>query len=75
MATTTFSFTLEQAALARVVTAVCENNGYQALINGVPNPETQNQFAKRMTYEWWKAQVIAKQLRDDAASSSDITGT
>jgi hypothetical protein len=46
------------AALTRAVDAICALYGYQTLINGNPNPETRNNFAKRIVAEWVKAQVV-----------------
>lgn len=45
------------SALTRLVDAICANHGYQAIINGSPNPETKNQYAKRMFAKWGKGQV------------------
>lgn len=45
--------------LTRAVDATCAKFNYQTLINGVANPETRNQFAKRMvalTVKGWIAE-------------------
>lgn len=44
----TITFTLSAEHLTRLVDAICETHGYEATINGQPNPETKNAFAKRM---------------------------
>lgn len=45
------------AALTRAVDALCALNNYQATIDGSPNPETRNQFGKRMLAQWVKSEV------------------
>lgn len=67
------------AALTRAVDAVCANHGYQATIDGSPNPETRNQFAKRMLANWVKSQVVlyetslaANQARVTAQASAEL---
>jgi len=74
MAVVQITFNLEGAVATKLVDAICANHGYQATIGGSPNPETANQFAKRMTYDWWKSQVIAAQQRA-ASAAEDITGS
>lgn len=50
--------------LTRAVAATCAKFGYQPLINGEANPESQNQFAKRMvavTVKGWMAEYEGEQ--------------
>lgn len=47
------------SALVRTVDALCGFNNYQATIDGVANPESRNQFAKRMVAIWLKQQVAS----------------
>lgn len=67
------------SALTRVVDALCANFGYQTTIDGSPNPETRNQFAKRMNAQWLKGQVIlyetslaANEARVTAQASAEL---
>lgn len=67
------------AAVTRAVDAVCSNNGYQATIDGQPNPETKNQFAKRMLAAWVRSQVVryeseiaTKEARETATASAEL---
>lgn len=65
MATVTLS--IPDAALPRVIAAFVGRYNWPTTIDGVPNPETQAQFAKRMVAEfirhtvrdWELGQVIA----------------
>lgn len=66
------------AALTRAVDALCALNGYQTLIGGNPNPETKNNFAKRMLAVWLKARIVeyesglaAEAARATATASAD----
>lgn len=51
--------------------AICGRNGYQATIldasnNVIPNPETKQAFAMRMTREWWASETEAWELQQQA---------
>jgi len=50
----TISITINNAQLATVVDAMASVNNYQDLINGLPNPESKNDFARRMLVEYVK---------------------
>jgi len=67
----TLSWTLDNAKAARVVAAFCAAYGYQTEIDGAPNPETPQQFTKRMIGEYMRSTVVAyeKKQRVDAAAS------
>lgn len=64
------TLTIPDADMPRVVNAICLVNDYQDTINGVPNPETKNQFAKRMLILEIKIWVRDAELR---VSRQDIT--
>lgn len=49
------SFTVNN--LNRTVDALCSNFGYQDIINGQPNPQTKNAFAKQQLIQWIKQRV------------------
>lgn len=66
----TITFTIPDAKLNAQVDAVCKDNAYQATINGVSNPETKSQFARRILKERWMGMVVSgrrKQAEEDAA--------
>lgn len=68
------TMTLPDAALPRVVTAICARFGYRdTLPDGSANPETRGQFAMRMMREqlknWVKEYEIAT-ARDNAAAAA-----
>lgn len=84
----TISITIADADLARVVSDICGFNGYQAQIPqpvGPPidNPETQNQFARRMvlttirswcvSYESQQAALVAAASATNSANQLGIT--
>ena len=75
-----FSVNIDDADVARVITAVCGNYGYQPEINNpdwnpslpvdpetnperIPNPETQSQFANRMTRDYLMSNTVAYELK------------
>lgn len=78
--------TIPDAQITRVVTDICGLFGYQATFTDItgavtPNPETPNQFAKRMVVEtvksWVKTyemQQAAAQANTTAAASADQVG-
>lgn len=45
------------AALTRIITAVTSNNGYSAIINGTPNPQTTAEFTRQWLITQLKLQV------------------
>lgn len=62
------------AATARVVTAICTAYGYQATINGSPNPQTQAEFVK----QWIITQVknaVTQYEANTAAAAAAATST
>ena len=70
----TLTITMTDAQGARAVTAICARHGYQATIDGQPNPETAGQFAKRQMIEWVKTQVKIYEAEQSAANN-DINPT
>lgn len=67
--------TIADSQTARVINALSTQTGYQPFdINGVPNPETRAQFAKRMIINWIKSQVRSQELQD-AIKQIPITDT
>lgn len=73
----TIEITIPTSHMTRVVDAIADNHNYQALIDGELNPETRNQFAKRMAAEWVKANLVSHEARlaADAARDASITDT
>lgn len=63
------SITIADAQATRVIDGICTRHDYQPTINGVPNPETKNQFAKRMLIQDIKLMVRDSEL---ATSRQDI---
>lgn len=56
------TFTIPDAQATRVINGIAENENYQASIfdanrNKIPNPETKQQFAKRILIEMIKIMV------------------
>lgn len=70
----TLTITLTDAQGARAIAAICARHGYQATIDGQPNPETQAQFAKRMLIEWVKVNVTTYEAEQSVANN-DINPT
>jgi hypothetical protein len=74
-----FTFNINAHAV-RQRDAICGRNGYTATLpdpnnpgETIPNPETKEQFAKRMTREWWQSETRAWELRlAEEASSAAI---
>lgn len=72
------NITIADADLSRVVTDVCGFWGYQAVLtdmlgNQTPNPETPNQFARRMviqTVKGWCKTYEQQQAATTAATSA-----
>lgn len=62
---TALTITIPDAVAARVIDGICGELGYQATINGQPNPQTKAQFAKaalvlyakRLVQQWEAAQA------------------
>lgn len=59
----TLSITIDNTHAARVNDAIAAHYGYQATIDGSPNPETKTQFVRRMVI-----QMIKEKVRDYEAS-------
>lgn len=57
---------------ARVRDAFCVAQGYQATVNGSPNPETKVQFIQRRTKEWFKRQVQIGEAKTASESAGQI---
>jgi len=57
------------ADLNRAVNAICLKFNYVEIINGSANPETKNQFAKRMVAQWIKS-VVADFDADQAGTTA-----
>jgi len=78
------TITIPDPVVTRVLTAICANHGYQATIDGSPNPETKAQAVKRYVKEWAMAHVEAYEAKEAAeearlaaiaAAKNDITIT
>jgi hypothetical protein len=69
----TISLTLSDKALGELVDALCEFYGYQAEIDGQPNPEARAHFARRMLLNWMKEHVLRyrRRMAEIAASGED----
>lgn len=68
------TITIPSTKLDRVVNGICGHYGYQAEINGEPNPESKVQFAKRMLVSYVKDCVMTYEIREaNTASSESIT--
>lgn len=77
----TIQITIPDAQLTRVVNAFTDSFFYApTILDGqgvaIPNPETRNQFAKRMVAQWVKEIVIAREalVAADTARQAAITG-
>lgn len=57
------TLTVPDADMPRVVDAICITHDYVDTINGLPNPETRGQFAKRMLIQMIKIWVRDAELR------------
>ncbi len=61
------TFTIPDAKATRIIDGICGNLNYQTTIQAdnkdIPNPETKNQFAKRMIIQLMKDHVIAYERR------------
>jgi hypothetical protein len=72
-----FSVNIDDADVGRVISAMCANYGYEAEIDNpnwnpsdpetnpqrISNPETQSQFANRMTRDYLMSNTVAYELR------------
>ena len=58
--------------LTRVVNGFCSNYGYQDTIDGIPNPETKQQFLKRKIIEFVKEAARNTEM-NAAANAASIT--
>ena len=66
----------------RIVNAIATTFGWPALVDGLPNPETKQAFAKRMVISWIKshvrdqeAAVASKAAFDTAAADVETNVT
>ena len=70
----TISITIPDNQLARVVEGIALACGYQETIDGQPNPQTKNQFARARVAQWVKDTVRRAELRAaEAAAAEGIT--
>ena len=73
MASQVISFTVTTSTAQQLtdgLNSFVYQNGYQDLLpNGDPNPETKLVFAKRITYEFWRASIKAYNSKTAAASA------
>jgi hypothetical protein len=74
------SITIPDAALNRVITAICAQNNYQDIILGpafteIPNPETKAAFAKRMIINVVKDQVKSYEVRQAGLTAAATVET
>lgn len=73
------TFTIKDTQLQRVMDGICYDNGYQATITNTdgttsPNPETKQQFVKRIIIERVKGMVKGGELKKkEAAITLDQT--
>ncbi len=58
MATTPITLNIDNTLLPTAVSALCWKGGYQATINGQPNPQTTAQFAKQQLGTYVKNAVV-----------------
>ena len=69
------SFMVPDALLARIVSGLCQRNGYQETItdgegNPVPNPVTKGQFAKRIVADWLIEQTVVAETEAEQEQAS-----
>ena len=71
------TITIPDVVMPRVVVGLCGQGNYQAVIDGVPNPETKGQFAKRYVLEWIRREVVGWESRvaQDVARESAVAQT
>lgn len=68
-----FIITIPNDQVTRVVNGMALTHGYQDTLNdGSPNPETKNQFAKRMLRKFVKSSVITAEAIQAADIARDI---
>ncbi len=58
----TISLTLSASDLTRAVDALGTRWGYQATIDGQPNPQTKGEFVRLRIGQWIKGEVHAHEL-------------
>lgn len=68
----TITFTLSGADLARAVDALGTRWGYQAIIDGQPNPQSQGEFVRQRIARWIRQEVHAHEL---ATAQAAVTVT
>lgn len=66
------SITIPDAVAARVNNAFADAYGYQATINGQPNPQTKAQFAKARVIDFIRA-VVRGQESNVASEAARVT--
>jgi hypothetical protein len=66
----TISFEMSAEHLTRLVNALCESHGYQATIDGQPNPETKAVFAKKIAANILRN--IVRQWENDKARQEAV---
>ena len=72
MAVITFTFDTGAVDPQSIVAAVCVAHGYDALIQGQPNPETPAQFARRKVKEFIISAVRARDRQAVLDTVKDI---
>ncbi|MDO8614612.1 MAG: hypothetical protein Q7T33_02610 [Dehalococcoidia bacterium] len=65
--------TIPDAQAVRVRDAVCTHYGYQATINGAPNPETKAQFVSRKVREFLVSIVRGEEVKAAVNTTSATT--
>lgn len=70
----TLTLTIPNPIAARVQTAICTKYGYQATIDGLPNPQTQADFVKEWLIKQLKAAVKEHESNTAASAASIAAG-
>jgi hypothetical protein len=74
----TISFEMSAEHLTRLVNALSEAHGYQATIDGQPNPETKAAFAKKVAASILRGEVLSyetQKARQAVSAVADLTIT
>ncbi len=71
MATLTFTFDTGAVPLNRILDAFATAYSYQSIIDGVPNPETKAQFARRMVMEYIRDVVQGQEVNTATKIAKD----
>jgi hypothetical protein len=85
-----FTIDIADADVPRVITAMCQNYGYQTEIDNpdfnpdlpidpdtnpekIPNPETPNQFANRMTRDFLMQNTVSYEIKVEKENIPPVT--